>query len=366
MRVLDKESLQNIVAGATFFGAGGGGSPKDGLTLVDKIFNITTGIELASPDEVHDNAYVAMIAGIGAPKAIKERGFDMEAIYAYEGLERIYTLVGIKFSYLMPGEIGGFNTITPMYVAAYKKLPLVDCDGNGRAVPELSTGLYPLYEIPASPLVLADKDGNVVIGYTKDPLDTPACENIARSFAVVSGMIAAFGTWVVSGRKMRESLVLNSVSKCEKIGEALKKAVREGKDPVREAVDIAGGYELIRGTISDISTKTVAGFDFGRTTIEGTGPYVGKNLFIDFKNENMIAWKEVGEPVTMVPDLVCLITKEGEALTNADTQKGMEIAVVAVPAPERWKMHPKGFDVWRHILDKMGYTGSYKPIKKLI
>lgn len=365
MRVLKKQSLKNIVAGATFLGAGGGGSPKDGLKLVDKMLEISTGIQLAGPDEIADNAYVAMIAGIGAPKAIRDKGFDVEAIYCYEALERIYALLGIKLSYLMPGEIGGFNTITPMYVAACKRLPLVDCDGNGRAVPELGTGLYPIYEIPASPLVLADKDGNVVIGYPKDPLDTHACENIARSFAVSAGMSAAFGTWVVNGRQIRESLVLNSVSKCEEIGKAIKEAVKKGKDPVKEAASVAGGQELIRGTITEISTKTVGGFDFGRTTIKGTGSYAGKNLLIDFKNENIIAWKKARQPVTMVPDLICLMTKEGEVLTNADTEKGMEIAVVAVPAPERWKKHPKGFSVWRHILEKMGYAGSYKPIKKL-
>lgn len=310
MKLLKKENLLDIVTGATFLGAGGGGSPEDGIKLVDKIFDATTSLELVSTDEVPDNAYAAMIAGIGAPKVLKERGFDVEAVYAYEALERIYALIGIKLSYLMPGEIGGFNTITPMYVAAHKKLPIVDCDGNGRAVPELGTSLYPLYEIPASPLVLADKEGNIVVGYPRDPLDAHACEKIARSFAVASGMCAAFGTWVVNGRKMRESLVLNSVSKCERIGRAIKEAVRKGEDPVREAVDAAGGYELIRGTISEISTKTVGGFDFGRTTIGGAGPYVGKKLAIDFKNENMIAWKEVDEPVTMVPDLICLMTKK--------------------------------------------------------
>jgi len=361
IRVLDKESLYNIVAGATFLGAGGGGSPADGLKLVDKILNMAGGVELVSLGEAPDTAYVAMIAGIGAPRAMKERGFDVEAVYAYEALERIYNLVGIRLPYLMAGELGGFNTITPMYVAAYKKLPLVDCDGNGRAVPELATCLYPLYEIPASPLVLADRNGNVVIGYPKDPMDTAACENIARSFAVASGMVAAFGTWVVNVRTIKQRLVPNSVSKCENIGKAIKEAVEQGKDPVTEAANIADGYELIRGIISDVSTKTVEGFDFGRTTIEGTESQAGKKLYIDFKNENMIAWDENNEPVIMVPDLICLMTKEGETLTNADTQKGMDIAVIGVPAPERWRAHPKGFDIWKNILEKIGYTGAYKP-----
>jgi len=364
MRVLKKENLLDVVVGATLLGAGGGGSPEDGIRLVEKIFNVAQGVKLVSPDEVGDNEYVAMVAGIGAPRAVKEKGFDVEAVYAYEALERIYLMTGIKLSYLMPGEIGGFNMITPMYVSASKDVPMVDCDGNGRAVPELATGLYPIYEIPASPLVLADRDGNVVIGYPHEPMDTAACEKIARSFAVASGMSAAFATWVVNGRKIRESLVLGSISKCESIGKAIREAVKEGRDPVKEALKVTGGQELIRGKISEISTKTVEGFDFGKTVVDGTGEYSGKQLVINFKNENMIAW-EKGEPVAMVPDLICLMTIDGKTLTNADTEKDMEIAVIAIPADEKWKSHPKGFEVWRHILEKIGYTGSYKPIRKL-
>lgn len=363
MRILNRESLLNIVSGATLLGSGGGGSPKDGLALVEKISSVTTGIDLASPDEVCDNDYIAMIAGIGSPKALRERGFDIEALYAYEALERVYWTIGVKFSYLMPGEIGGFNTITPMYVSAYRKIPIVDSDGNGRAVPELATTLYAVYGIPTSPIVLADKNGNIIIGYPKNPLDTTAGESIARGFAIAAGMIAAFGTWVVTGRMMRECLVINSISKCEEIGRAIKEAVKVGKDPVKEAATTINGYELIRGKITEISTKTVGGFDFGRTTIEGTGSYAGKKIMIDFKNENMIAWSGDGEPLVMVPDLICLMRVSGEPLTNADTEVGMEIAVIAAPAPEKWKASPRGFEVWRHILEKMGYTGSYRPIK---
>ncbi|MEM2111630.1 MAG: DUF917 domain-containing protein [Candidatus Bathyarchaeia archaeon] len=358
-KLLDGQDLRDIVAGATLLGGGGGGSPIDGLKFVDKIVPVTKGIELVDPKEVPDDKYVAMIAGMGAPKVLRERGFDVEAIYAYEGLEKIYAIVGVKFSYIMPGEIGGFNTLTPMYVAAHKKLPVVDADGNGRAVPELGTTLYHVYGIPTSPFVLADRNNNVVVGYTNDPFDANTCENIARNVTVSFGMSSGFGTWIVNGKQIRDCLATNTVTQCMEIGAAMRESVKNKKDPVKAVLDITGGKELIRGRITDISTKTVAGFDFGKTTIESTKPK--KKITIEFKNENIITRDESGEPLVMVPDLTSIMTIKGEALTNADTEVGMEVAILAIPAHEKWK-HPKAFDVWKHILEKMGYTGSYKPI----
>jgi len=80
----------------------------------------------------------------------------------------------------------------------------------------------------------------------------------------------------------------------------------------------------------------------------------------------MIAWKAEGEPAAMVPDLICTMTLEGEPLTNADIAEGMKLAVLALPAPEKWRSHPKGFEVWRHILEKIGYKGDFIPVEKLV
>ena len=68
----------------------------------------------------------------------------------------------------------------------------------------------------------------------------------------------------------------------------------------------------------------------------------------------------------MVPDLIGLITPEGNPLTNADTREGMKISVIAVPASERWRKHPKCFEPWRPILEKMEYKGDYILLEKLL
>ncbi|MCS7139536.1 MAG: DUF917 domain-containing protein [Candidatus Nezhaarchaeota archaeon] len=366
MRIISIQDLRDIVVGATFLGSGGGGSPENGLKLVDEISKVTGEVKLVSPDEVSDNEYVAMIAGMGAPKALKEKGFGPEALYAFEGLERLYSMVGIKFRYIMPGETGGFNTITPIYVAAIKKLTIVDADGTGgRAVPELGTTLYNLYCLPVSPFVVADKVGNIVAGWLANPLDGHTAEEIARHVTVAFGMLAGLGTWVVSGWQIKQCLEPNVISRSLEIGRTIRTAKEQGKDPVNAVLKQTGAYLLFKGVVKKVEIKTVAGFDFGRSTLEGLNEFKGKEFYVDFKNENMIAWKGPGEPAAMVPDLICLLTLGGEAITNADLSEGMKIAILGLPASERWRKHPKAFDVWRHILERMGYTRDYIPIEKL-
>jgi len=357
-RLLGKEELEDIVWGSTILGAGGGGSPRDGLNLVKQITNQVTIFDV---EDLPENANAVVVAGIGAPKAMIERGFGPEAVFAYEAIKNMAAVGGVSLDYLMPGEIGGLNSITPLYVASQKGVPVVDADGNGRAVPELSTGLYPVYNIPTNPLVVANKAGDVIVAYLKDTLNTAAAETIARTAAVSFGMVAAFSTWIVNMTTIKKCLVPNSVSKSEEIGGAIRKAKASGMDVVKEIIGITGGREIFRGEIKKIETKTVGGFDFARTTIVGAENYRGKTFNIDSKNENMIGWQD-GKPVVMVPDLISVMEIEGKPLTNADTKEGMGIVILGIPAPEPWKRIPEGFNCWKPILEKLGYEGPYIPL----
>ena len=186
-RLLGKTEIQDIAWGSAVLGAGGGGSPHDGLRLIEDMENE---VELVDPDELPENAVAVMVAGIGAPKVLAEKKFGPEAIFAFEGMRNITAIGGMKIEYLMPGEIGGLNTITPFYVASKKNIPVIDADGNGRAVPELATGLYPIYKIPTSPLVIANKAGDIIVAYLANPTDTTAAETIARTAAVSFGTVS--------------------------------------------------------------------------------------------------------------------------------------------------------------------------------
>lgn len=358
-KALNKQSLEDIVWGSTILGAGGGGSPYDGLKLVEKIENE---VMLLNVEDLPEIAHAVVVAGIGAPKAMLEKGFGPEAVLAFDTIKNITAIGGTRIDYLMPGEIGGLNTITPLYVAAQKGVPVVDADGNGRAVPELSTGLYPIYRIPTSPLVVANKEGDSIVAYLGNPLNTTTAENIARTAAVSFGMVAAFATWIVDMATIEKYLVPNSISKTRKIGKVIRETKAQGGDVVSEVIKVTGGRELFRGQIRKIESKTVEGFDFAKTIVEGIESYQGKTFTIDSKNENMIGSLN-GEIVIMVPDLISTLTISGEPLTNADTKEGMEIAIIGISAPEPWHRIPGGFNCWKPILERLGYRGEYFPFK---
>lgn len=62
---------------------------------------------------------------------------------------------------LMSLEIGGENCIEPMVLAAELGLPVVDCDGMGRAFPELQMFVPFINGFKAYPCVLVAADGRV-------------------------------------------------------------------------------------------------------------------------------------------------------------------------------------------------------------
>jgi len=354
-RMLGKTEIEDIAWGSTLLGAGGGGSARMGLELFKEM---KAEVTLLDPSDLPDNATAVTVAGIGSPKAITEKKFGPEAIYAYDAMKTMASVGGLDVNYLMLGELGGFNSIVPIYVAAQRNIPVIDADGNGRAVPELGTSLYSIYKVPTKPLIVANSKGDVISAYLADPMDTSGAETIARAATVSFGMLAAFSTWIVDVAKIKRCLVTNTVTKAEKVGRAMREAKASGKDPVKEMVAVTGGKELFRGKIQKIEMVTKEGFDFGKTTIEGMGDYKGQTFVNDVKNENIIGWLN-GKIVIIVPDLIAVMTTSGEPLTNADTKEGMEVAVLGIPAAEPWKRNPEGFNCWKHILEKIGYKGDY-------
>lgn len=359
-RTLKEQDIKNILIGATFFGSGGGGSLRDGMRILSEVAKENkVEVVMVDPSEMAPNEYAVMVAGIGAPKVLEEKNFGPEAGYAFDTMKKLSFFAGKELNYLMAGELGGFNTMVPMFISILKGIPFVDGDGNGRAVPELSTGLYPIHDIPPVPLVLAAQNGDTVIAYLKDPKDQQSAENIARHISMAYGMSAAFCTWVVNGQEITNKLAPGSITQSQKIGEAISLAKKDGSDIMEILEKEVKCRKLCSGMVKEVELKTEGGFDFGTTIIDGLGESGNTTYYIDFKNENLLVRDHSGKVLITVPDLICMINLDTlEPLTNAEIEKGMRVAIYGVPAPENWWKVEEGFTCWKHILEKVGYTAG--------
>lgn len=351
MRTIGKSEMLDIVEGATFLGAGGGGSPVQGRRLVESVTEIAPEIEVVSPDEMPDDAHVAVVAGMGSPVAARDVPFIHAPVRAFEALEDV---VGHSIPYVLPLEVGGGNSISPMFVAARKGIPLVDGDGAGRAIPELEMTTYVIYGESLSPLAMANEASVSAVLYVDDPRE---CEDVARAITTQLGMLAGFATHPMTGRRMKEVLIPHTLTQAEEVGRALREAKAGGDDPVDAVVAHMKGRLLGKGRITEVVSETSGGFDKGLVAVDD-------GLRVDFKNESMLA-RRGGSLVAMVPDLICCLDTGGQALTNADMQEGLEVAFVGLPADPKWRT-PRATRVFSHVLEALGYGGDYVPIEELV
>jgi len=294
---------------------------------------------------------VAVVAGMGSPVAARDVPFIHAPVRAFEALESV---VGHSIPYVLPLEVGGGNSISPMFVAAKKGIPLVDGDGAGRAIPELEMTTYVIYGESLSPLAMANEASVSAVLYVEDPRE---CENVARAITTQLGMLAGFATHPMTGRRMKEVLIPHTLTQAEDVGRALREAKVGGDDPVDAVVAHMQGRLLGKGRITEVVSETSGGFDKGRVVVDD-------GLRVDFKNESMLA-RRGGSPVAMVPDLICCLETGGQALTNADMQEGLEVAFVGLPADPKWRT-PQATGVFSHVLEGLGYREDYMPIEKLM
>jgi DUF917 family protein len=322
------EDLEALATGAAFLGAGGGGDPYIGRLLAKHAVETCGMPEIVRPEDLPDDAQVFTAAMIGAPTVLIEKGASGEEID--RSLTRMAEITGRKPDAISPIEIGGFNSMIPIVAAARAGLPLVDCDGMGRAFPELQMVTFNVHGVSASPAVLVDEYlQSVVI----DAVDAKRTEDLARAVAIVMGLSAAISCYPMSGRELKDHCVPGTLRIALGIGRALEEG-RSRAAPVESLLAFLKtteyyrhSKELFEGKITDIERRTERGFNVGRLRIvrlDGGGD----ELTVDFQNENLVA-RLNGRTVAIVPDLVTVIDREtGLPITTEALKYGQRVKVI--------------------------------------
>lgn len=330
---IERSTLPDFARGAAFLGSGGGGDPYYSLLLADAALQKAGSVDLLPLDSLPDDALVAPCGWIGAPTVSVEKLPNGGETVA--GLRRLELLMGRRIDAVLPIEIGGGNGLAPLVAAAALGVPVVDCDGMGRAFPESQMAIFNIRGLPACPSVLTAACGSLAVIETPDNM---AHERVARALSVALGGIAHMVEYPMTGAAARQHAIPGSVSAAIAIGAAIRRARAAREDPfaaLAAALRASGQYThcttLFDGKIVDLERETKGGFSVGRIMLDGFNDQ--GRMEIIFQNENLIA-RQDGQVRAMVPDLITITDREtADTITTERLKYGQRVKVVGTSAP---------------------------------
>lgn len=334
MRIERAAQLVDLAGGAAFLGSGGGGDPYYSLLLAEAALTRCGGFDLMPLAEVADDALLAPCGWIGAPTvSVEKLPNGGEAV---AGLRRLEEIMGRRIDAVLPIEIGGGNGLAPFIAAAELGIPVVDCDGMGRAFPESQMAIFNIRGLSACPSVLTAADGSLSVIETEDNVTH---ERIARALAVSLGGIAHMVEYPLSGAEAKAHAIPGSISAAIAVGRAIREARAAGADPfdaLAEALEATGLYPhcltLFDGKIVDVERETRGGFSVGKVTIDGFA--ASGRLEIAFQNENLVATSG-GKILAMVPDIITVMDRDtADTITTEKLKYGQRVKVIAAAAPD--------------------------------
>lgn len=348
------EELLDLVEGAAIFSAGGGGDPQMGVKIVEGLSSQGYAVKLVAPSEVSDHAKVVNFACVGATTTI-----DYDSNAAVQTLNILEEYGGFSVYATIPVELGGFNTLVAVDVAARRGVPVVDGDGAGRSVPEVHLKVYTIDDIPLTPMVVADiRAKNVVI--VKKTVDSKAAERAARVLAAEWNHCAYTARRILTGAQVKTSPIQLTLSKSIRIGKLLRKTVKPAKAILKET----GGFKLFQGIVDYVERRTEAGFTFVNVKIQGTNEYSGSTFELKAKNEVLAAYKN-GKLAAMAPDIITPINPNtGKCITAEKIEKSDKLMILGIPAPQKWRTS-KGISLWKDALQRFKIHEEYVSLEQL-
>lgn len=359
MRKIGLKEVEDIALGAALLGAGGGGDPYIGKLMAIGAIRECGPVDLIDPEDVPDDALIVPIAMMGAPTVLCEKGVGgNEYRVLYDMVSKFY---GKPIYAFMPIEAGGVNSILPIAAAARLGLPMVDCDGMGRAFPELQMVTFTIGGVKATPMALTDEKGNSVIFET---ITNKWTEELARAVTMSCGGSVSVSLYAMDGATMKKYAVKNIVTRSEMLGRAIR-TVKDHEDiaPEDAFLQSSEGFKIFKGKIADVLRETNGAFNLGRVVLDGIGVYKGQRAEVTFQNENLSVSVN-GELKGTVPDLICLVDTETFAPVTTEALKyGKRVMVVGLKCFHMWRT-PEGLELVgpRYF----GIDADYVPLEELV
>ena len=330
---LNKSDLADLSMGAVFLATGGGGDPYVSYLAACSAIDQFGPVELLAVDDLPDGARIAAIGGVGAPSVALELLPSLDdpakALHSFE------QHVGYSLDALVSFEVGGGNSMVPLIAAASRRIPVIDGDGMGRALPEAQMMTYPIAGVLPTPAVALDYAGNVVT-FAADSAVT--YERHLRAVTQAMGGMVTTVEHPMSGSQLKASIVPGTISFSIQLGRILRQGQGDAHDliePLRAAFaeSLYGDlFHLYTGKVIDTSSSVVGGYDVGEAVIEGFADEA-EPLHLSIKNEFLVATMG-SRTLATVPDLIVVLDFETATPINAERLRyGQRVTVLGIGCP---------------------------------
>lgn len=343
--------LEDLFRGLVFYGTGGGGRAETGLSLLrahfgddrTPVFTDPAGLDPGTPccativvggRDPAEDVSEADRQTLGLPSAdlpIAER-----FVRAVRALERAG---GTRIGALAVVELGSLAVAATLVAADVLGLPVLDCDGTGRSIPELGLAKLDLAGLAPAPAALVDRFGDAVV-----LLDVPSAamaDRLARHLSRAAwGRGLACAGYLAPLSRFREGLVAGSIASAARVGSILGGGGDAGAR-LDVLVAATGGRVLFEGEAVATHWRNDEPYRFREFDYEiaGIGRDLGVTLRILVKNEHHLVWR--GETlIAASPDPIAVLDRGSLAplTTLGEVFDGREVVVVVVPAlDEAWR-----------------------------
>lgn len=367
-----EEDVLNLLIGLGLMSTGGGGSIEVGKELLIKDVEVGP-LEIRDIEDVADDQLVAVVYRMGSMAPITdekkrlEKKLGLRKVYLKEkfsmlALSLLERYLNEDIDVLAPLELGGSNTPTPLSIAHNTGKIFVDGDFAQRAIPEITQTTLCMKKISPTPAGVADRYGNMSI-ITK-AISCEMAERIGKMLSVASLGTVAIAGFIMSGKKLKETIIQRTVSKAYNIGKVVREAIDRGDDPAKRIIEkIDGSFVLFKGKIIDANWyDDPGGYMVGTIYIRGSDDFKDNYLKIWFKNENHVSWLN-DKPFASSPDLISLMDLKGNPITNNALAVGVDVYVIGFKAHEIFRTR-EGIELLgpKHF----GFNIEYTPIEELI
>ncbi|MGI9394544.1 MAG: DUF917 family protein [Boseongicola sp.] len=381
---LTSQAQADILDGAAFLAAGGGGAKSLGRELISVLNG--NWVPMVPAINVPDDAYVVCSAYIGSPAAalkLKSPTFNslMRAIDALE------TSAGINADYVVPGETGAVNSLAPILSAHDLGRTVVDAGGCGRAVPLIAATTFGVHDALATYGAATANDADNPAAYQTAVLSASTTSGLQGGIGALAGS-ASYGElcgtalWLMTGAQLKTYAVPSGLSRAQNIGAALRTATGNYTAVVLKQLAAFGmpGRVLFDGSLLNpisFTTHTQDAHDTGTLVLERQDG--GGTVTVYSLNENVLAYSsDQNQPVILMPDMICWLGADGSTFDNAQLQAevsqgkakpmfaiGVE-ATQTVGAPSSgvaFRDYPGIGKFMAAIMGAVGYAGAYVPFK---